>query len=366
MNESKYLVGLSLISGLGPRRYQKLIDFYGSPERIWHAPDDSINNYKELGESFIQQFVVSRKSIDLGTEMDKLERLKVKTIDINSSDYPINLKNIYDPPFLLYYQGSNEYWKKPWIAIVGSRKMTTYGKEIAFWLGKELSSRGIVVVSGLARGIDTWAHKGALEGGGLTAAVLGCGLDICYPPENKKLYQVIAEENILLSEFPLGTSPKRQYFPLRNRIISGLSLGTVVVEAASKSGALITAYQALEQGREVFAVPGPIKSPSSRGCHNLIKLGAKLVQDIDDILEELLINGDENNITPGSLSVDKNMVLSDNENQLLNSMSFHPTSIDYLAEEMSWPVAKINATLTLLEVKGIISKEPGNYFLRIK
>lgn len=278
--------------------------------------------------------------------------------------YPPLLKNIYDPPFLLYARGKGVDWGRPWVALVGSRKMTAYGREMALWLGRELALRGIGVVSGMARGIDTWAHRGALKGGGETAAVLGSGLCCCYPPENRGLQQEICRQGLVLSEFSLLTGPKPQHFPLRNRIISGISLGTVVVEAAEKSGALITADQALEQGREVFALPGPVTSPASRGCHNLIKQGAKLVQDVEDLLEELALPG------PGEQGPSAGEAgpadLSPDEQRLLEVIPYHPCPGDRLAAESGLPAARAKAALTILEIKGMIAQEAGNVFLRIK
>lgn len=364
MEMMKSLVGLSFIPGLGPVKYRKLLSCFGSPQNIWRAPEGALRKMEGLGEKFIGEFLSVRKALPLEREMKRLQDLGVTALPAGDPRYPQQLLTIYDPPFLLYSKGISLDWQKPWIALVGSRKMTSYGREMAFWLGQELASRGIGVVSGLARGIDTWAHKGALRGGGETVAVLGSGLDKCYPPENRGLMQEITTQGLLLSEFPLGMGPKPQHFPMRNRIISGISLGTVVVEAAAKSGALITADLALEQGREVFALPGPITSPASRGCHNLIKQGAKLVQDVDDLLEELTIFTEMK--SPDTLQAAARVNdLSAEEQELLAAIPYYPVPADSLVTEL-WPVAKIKAALTLLEIKGMIAQEAGNYFLRIK
>lgn len=364
MEDLEYLVGMSLVPGLGPKRYEALVKTFGSPKKAWHAPEEAFASVPGLGEKFLRDFFAARKSLSLAKEGQRLLDRGVKALGREDARYPPLLKNIYDPPFILYARGKGVSWERPWVALVGSRKMTAYGREMAFWLGRELASRGIGVVSGMARGIDTWAHRGALKGGGETAAVLGSGLDICYPPENLGLMGEISARGLLLSEFPLGTGPKPRHFPLRNRIISGISLGTVVVEAAVKSGALITADQALEQGREVFALPGPITSPASRGCHNLIKQGAKLVQDVDDLLEELTayIPAGESPAKGGVPQAD----LSPEEKRLLDLIPYHPYPAEGLAAASGLPTARVKAALTILEIKGMIAQEAGNLFLRLK
>ncbi len=365
--KNKFLVGLSLINGLGAKKYEKLIKVYGSPQEIWSASENELKKIEGLGIKFSKDFIVLREKINLDKELDRLEQLNIECIGKDDILYPEILKSIYDPPFILYKKGGQLPCDMPCVAIVGSRKMTAYGRETAFWLGKELALHGIGVISGMARGIDTWAHKGALQGGGLTVGILGCGLDTCYPFENKKLMFQIMAQGAILSEFPVGIPPKPGNFPLRNRIISGLSLGTVIVEAQTKSGALITADQALEQGREVFAIPGPITSPASKGCHNLIKQGAKLVQDIDDLLEELhLPKGKKTVCRNQTIKKNKSSILSEEEKKLLNSMSFHPMLVDEIAMQISWPIGKLKSILTLLEIKGMVVQEAGSCFLRIK
>ncbi len=365
--KNKFLIGLSLISGLGPKKYERLLSFYGSPQKIWLAQESELKKIEGLGIKFSTGFIAHREKINLDKELDRLEQLNIECIGKDDLDYPEILKSIYDPPFILYKKGGQLPWDRPCVAIVGARKMTAYGREVAFWLGKELARQGIGVISGMAKGIDTWAHKGALQGGGLTVGVLGCGLDICYPLENKKLMSQIMAQGAVLSEFPLGVAPKPHHFPLRNRIISGLSLGTVIVEAQTKSGALITADQALEQGREVFAIPGPITSPSSKGCHSLIKQGAKLLHNIDDLLEELALpKGKTAPVINSASKKTKTSILSEEEKELLNTMSFHPMLTDEIAIQISWPIGKLKSTLTLLEIRGMVVQEAGGCFLRIK
>ncbi|NQT23051.1 MAG: DNA-protecting protein DprA [Candidatus Omnitrophica bacterium] len=230
----------------------------------------------------------------LDKEIELIEKLGIKVITIDDKEYPSNLKHIYNPPKVLYVKGKIVPKDHYSIAVVGARKSSTYGRETAARLARELAEKSITVVSGMARGIDTYAHRGALESGGRTIAVLGCGINIIYPPENKSLMEEISKSGAVISEFPINTPPLRRNFPMRNRIISGLSFGVVVVEAAEKSGSLITASLALEQGREVFSVPGRVDTRLSRGTLALIKEGAKLVENVDDILEEVKAQGIEN------------------------------------------------------------------------
>ncbi|MFB0527211.1 MAG: DNA-processing protein DprA, partial [bacterium] len=249
------------------------------------------------------------------------------------------------------------------IAMVGTRRPTTYGKMVAEKLSKELAEREVSVVSGLARGIDTSSHKGALSGGGRTIAVLGCGIDICYPPENRALFDEISERGAVVSEFPMGTRPEKMNFPMRNRIISGLSLGAVIVEAGSRSGALITAECALEQGREVFAVPGNIFNLGTKGTHSLIKQGAKLVERCEDIIEEIRCLRDVLPVSPAIKSLGE-VKLSQEEEKVYGLLSFEPIHIDLISKQSGLPINRISPVLMNLEIKGKIRQIAGKMFLR--
>jgi len=283
---------------------------------------------------------------------------KQRKIGNNSPEYPDELKNIYYPPKSLYVKGLALDSLQPRVAIVGSRKCTAYGRAIAGELARDLAAMGIVVVSGLAKGIDAAAHSGALRTG-KTISVLGCGFDFIYPKENKNLYQLIPEQGAIITEYPDDTPPISQNFPGRNRIISGLSLGVIVVEATRKSGALITADFALEQNKEVMVVPGHIKSPSSAGCHELIKAGAALVTTADDVLDNLGLESASSKAEPKD-------ELSETELLLLKIIEFEPLHIDRLALESGRAVSETAAVLLQLEIKGYIKKEIGGRIIRIK
>jgi DNA processing protein len=281
-----YYHALNLIPQLGPVRINRLLAACGSARAVWEASVSRLAAVEGCGARLAAQIAATRALIDPIKVWQEFCSRGFAAVSRDDAAYPTLLREIHDPPPLLYYSGDPLVLHKPTLAVVGSRRHTVYGREVAYKFAARLAVCGITVVSGMARGIDTCAHQGTLGKGGATAAVLGCGLDICYPPENSLLMQNIQRQGVVLSEFPPGSEPLPANFPRRNRLISGLSLGTLVVEAGEKSGALITATFALEQGREVFAVPGSIHSDCSRGCHYLIKQGAKLADSVEAILEE--------------------------------------------------------------------------------
>ena len=301
------------------------------------------------------------------TEQKWLEKPGNRIINADSDEYPDLLQQIPDPPTLLYMVGSNEALHMPALSIVGSRNPTRGGKDNAYEFAKHMGQCGFCIVSGLAQGIDTSAHLGALDAGALTVAVLGHGIDRVYPSANRDLAHRISQNGALVSEYPLGSPPRREHFPQRNRLISGLSLGTLVVEAARRSGSLITARLAGEQGREVFAIPGSIHSPQSRGCHQLIRQGAKLVESADDIVSELgalaghLMQNetDQNNDESKSAGDDADYKI------LLNSLSFDPASADELAENSGLTIDHVSSMLLILELEEKIEAlAGGRYSLR--
>lgn len=301
--------------------------------------------------------------------MDEIKKIKDKEIRLvhtDHPDYPERLKNIDDPPRYFYMKGYISPQDSKAIAIVGTRRPTIYGKRVAEMLAAELSSAGFTIVSGLARGIDSFAHRAALRSGGRSIGVLGCGIDIVYPRENGTLMADIVESGAIISEFPLGTKPDKRNFPQRNRVISGISLGTVVVEAAERSGSLITARFAMEQGREVFAVPGNINSPVSIGTNNLIKEGAKLVASTVDILEEFeqlltydLKNGINNNLKE-SLSI------TGEEECIYRMLTLQPKHIDQIIEEGGVKPQRVMHLLLNLEIKGLVEQLPGNCYVKAR
>jgi DNA processing protein len=280
-------------------------------------------------------------------------------------EYPPLLKETYDPPVVLYVRGTLKEDHRLNLSVVGSRKTSYYGTETARKLSFQLAGLGLSVVSGLARGIDSAAHSGALQAKGHTIAVLGCGVDVVYPPENRKLYdQILSSGGAVISEFPLGANPSRQSFPMRNRIVSGVSLGTIVVEAGSESGAMITANFANEQGRQVFAVPGRIDQALSRGCHRLIKDGAKLVEDVDDILCEF-----ENLFTISACPSDSSeaaleVVLTDEQKKIFDVLLDEESEIDQITARSGLAPAVVSAGLFMLEMKKLVKQLPGKKFVR--
>jgi DNA processing protein len=355
-----YLNALNCVSVLGPRRISALVKSFETAEAAWAASPEQYPPHLEL-QKYYDRIKKERSAINPDQEWERLEKSGVQCITPDCHGYPGLLHQVPLPPPLLYYRGSLDSLGHPAVAIVGSRRCTFYGNEVAGRLAAELASAGVGVISGMALGVDTAAHRGALENGGYTAAVLGCGLGRCYPPRNRELMEELAAAGAVISEFSLMTEPHAVNFPQRNRVISGLSLGTVVVEATEKSGALITAGYALEQNREVFAVPGNIGSPYSRGCHRLLKEGAKLVESVEDILDELYIGTERGE----QLSLDfAEPELSDPEKLLLDLLPYQPMHIDKIIQLSSMSVSEASALLLALEIRGLIKQTPGKYFCR--
>ena len=318
----KYRVGFSLISGIGRVRLTQLENYFGNLEDAWKAAPAELK-HSGLDNASIRAITSGRPNVSLEAEMEKLDRCGVKVLTCHDSDYPSRLKEIYDYPPILYIKGSllpDDDWG---LAVVGTRRATVYGRQVTEEITADLARSKITIISGLARGIDSVAHHSALEAGGRSIAILACGLDIVYPSENANLARRIMEQGALISEYPLGTRPRPENFPRRNRIMSGLSLGVLVIEAGETSGAIITAHLALEQNREVFAIPGSILSPASRGTNYLIQEGAKLVRDYTNILEEL-------NLTAVAHQIEMKEIIpaSDTESLLLKQLGVEPTHID--------------------------------------
>ncbi len=357
MSDTKYWVALSLVSELGARRIRLLYERFGSAGAAFTASQSDLS-LSGLPARAVAALLAERERIDPEKHWTTLLQEGYGVTTLADEDYPGLLRQIYDPPALLFYRGDLSVLQAPCVAIVGSRKATAYGRSAATKLSADLARAGVVVVSGMARGIDTHAHQGALQDGGITAAVLGCGLDICYPPENLRLREKIVQSGVLLSEFPPRTEPRAQHFPLRNRVISGLSLATVVVEAAEKSGALITADCALEQGREVFAVPGSIHSPYSRGCHKLLKEGAAMLEVANDVLLEL-------GLAPSVPERESRPKLTVEQQKVLAGLAFEPVHFDELLQSLRITAPLLAALLVELELLQVIRKLPGSYYQRV-
>ncbi len=357
-------IALSLIPGVGHVKFRNLINHFGSPDRVFDASLDELLMVEGVDRGIANAIV--QHNIDVDKELKLIKENNVKIITIQDDEYPLNLKFTFDPPVILYVKGTLINEDNVSIAIVGSRRATSYGKMVAEKLGSELAQNGITVVSGLARGVDTFAHKGALLKDGRTIAVLGSGLSVVYPPENKGLAEKIAQKGAILSEFSMTTKPERGNFPIRNRLISGLTLGTVVVEAAQESGALITAGYALEQGREIFAVPNNIFNKYSKGTHKLIKQGAKLTEDVNDIIEEIeSFRQAWKNPKKSFEKPEEHSKLSVDECQVYKSISYEPLYIDQIAEKNNLKINILSSVLVGLEMKGKIKQLSGKRFVRV-
>jgi DNA processing protein len=358
MSDLKYWVTFNRIPGIGRARFSQLERFFGDLERAWHAGTADLEA-AGLDARSIRAIISLRPTLSPDGELEMLRRHGVKALTWNDAAFPSRLKEIYDVPPVLYIRGSlvpEDEWA---IAVVGTRRATVYGREVTKRLVADLVRNHITIVSGLARGIDSVAHRTALDAGGRTVAVLACGLDLVYPPENVQLAQSIIDQGALISEYPLGTKPRADFFPRRNRIMSGLSLGIVAAEADEGSGALITANIALEQNREVFAVPGSILSPTSRGVNRLIQDGAKLVRNTQDILEELNLT-----MIPQQLEMRDLAVGNETESLLLKFITFEPTHIDEICRNSRLPIATVSSTLAMMELKGMVRQLGGmNYTL---
>ena len=362
---NEYWVILNLIPGVGALRIKRLLEYFGTPERILSAPASELRKIEGIGREFAGRITRWKETVDVGRELELVEMQGAHVITLGDENYPPLLREIYAPPPVLYVKGDISVNGGRSIAIVGTRHPSFYGRMVTEDLSKKLAMRGFTIVSGLARGIDSAAHKGTLAAKGRTVAVLGCGIDTVYPPENAKLMEEIVNSGAVVTEFPIGTRPDRSNFPRRNRIISGLSLGVVVVEAAKRSGSLITSNFALEQGREVFAVPGKVDSPGSYGTHRLIKDGAKLVQNVDDILEELgmqIRSCAEK--SPDAGSGGTQLDLKEDEKKVYELLSSDPCHIDVVCGQINLPVGKVSSILMMLEVKGLISQLPGKQFVK--
>jgi len=361
--EAFYWLALSLTPGVGSTLMRRLLDRFKTPEAVFHAPAKELLKIEGLGEKVAEEIRKGPLEKVVERELYLLREIGGRVITLKDEEYPKRLRDIYDPPALLYVRGELKKEDEFAVSIVGSRKTTPYGRWFTEKLSQELARYGMTIVSGMARGIDSLAHWGAISGGGRTIAVLGCGVDVIYPSENRNLFAKIIDHGAILSEFPIGSRPEGGHFPRRNRIISGLSIGVVVVQASEKSGSLITAGYALEQGREVFAVPGNVGTESSRGTHRLIKEGAKLVESSEDILEEILPQWKrEGEATPKVEAPRPD--LTQEEKILYELLGETPLHIDVMIRESRLDPGKVSSLLLNLELKGLVSQWPGKCFSR--
>jgi len=356
-SDLKYWVAFSKIPGIGRVKISGLLEHFETLGNAWKATAAELKK-SGLDSKTVDNIVNLRTKISPDKEIDALNKYKIKALICESEDYPSRLKEIYDYPPVLYVRGDLIQQDECCLAVVGTRRSTVYGRQVTEEIVSDLARNGITIVSGLARGIDSIAHKTALEAGARTMAIFASGLDIVYPAENAKLAREIMERGALISEYPLGTKPKADNFPRRNRIMSGLSLGVLVIEAGESSGALITANQALEQNREVFAVPGSILSPTSRGTNHLIQEGAKLVRNYIDILEELNLT-----IMAQQLEMKELLPVDETEALLLRQLTREPTHIDDICRSTGLAAALVGSTLTMMELKGMVKQVGGVSFV---
>ena len=362
------LLCLTMVPGVGPHTGQALLERFGTAGRVLDAPIAALREVPGVGPKLAGKIAQARRDYDPADERELCRRAGVRLLPRGAREYPPPLGDIPDPPCLLYVRGSFEPADPLAIALVGSRRCTPYGLRVAERLAASLARVGLTVVSGLARGIDAAAHRGALKAGGRTLAVLANGLAQVYPPEHEALAREIAAPGAgaVLSEMPMRQAPLAGLFPQRNRIISGLCLGVVVVEATPRSGSLSTAHHAMEQNREVFAVPGPVDSLPSQGCHRLIRDGARLVETVDDILDELGPLVREVRAAPAAPAVrhPAELTLSDLERSLLGKLDDRPTAVDELIARTGLTASQVMATLSVLEMRRLVRRLPGHQFIR--
>jgi DNA processing protein len=357
----KFWLGFNQINGIGPAKVQALLGYFGHLQDAWRATAEEL---RQIGfdQRTISQFLEERERLNLDQCLERVLAKGITVLTWDSPDYPALLREVANPPPVLFVHGGLQPADRWAVAIVGTRRLTRYGRQVTRELARGLVSSGVTIVSGLARGIDGEAHGAALEQGGRTLAVLGSGVDQVYPPEHRELAaRMVDGRGAIISEYPLGTEPEAKNFPPRNRIISGLSLGVLVVEAGARSGALITARFAIEQDREVFAVPGNINSPASQGTNQLIQQGAKLVTRVEDILEEL-------NLRMAVEQADLHTALPESaeEAALIENLSTLPTHIDELSRVTGMPTSLVSSTLTLLELKGMVQQVGGMSYVRTR
>jgi len=366
MTKALAWLALRSIPGLGPVLFHRLLQAFQTPAQVFETPLKELRAVRGVSAALAQSIRSFRDWDRVEEQLARLQAFGAQVLTLDDPLYPLRLQEIPIPPPLIFVKGDIKPEDSLALAIVGTRGASYYGTKTCRGLARELAYRGVTVVSGLARGIDTAAHQGSLEGGGRTLAVLGCGLDVVYPPENRELYARIPENGALISEYLLGAPPEAHNFPRRNRLVSGLAFGVLVVEAGAKSGANITAQCALEQGREVLAVPGPITSPTSQGPHNWIKEGAKLVQNVNDILAELPQTrtpvppqGEK----PSEGPVGPRPTFFRVDDPLLPLLGAEPLQLEELVQASHLPAPEVMSRLTLLELQGLVRELPGKCYV---
>jgi DNA processing protein len=365
MNATEACIALNMLPSMGPVRLRKLLEVFGSPEAVLTTKRDQLRKVEGVGNEVAEQISNWESAVDLPAELERVRDFGATVITQQSAEYPASLRQIHSPPIVVYVWGEIQPRDHHAIGVIGARRTTHYGSESAKKLSYQLAYAGLTIISGLARGIDTAAHHGAIAAKGRTIAVIGSGLLDIYPPENRALAEKIRNGNgAVVSEFSMEIKPDRQTFPMRNRIISGWSHGILVVEAGLNSGALITATQAIEQGRSVYAVPGHINAPSAMGSNRLIQQGAKLVMSASDILEDLEILVPEARPAPEAAARPL-PELSNEERRVYDAIEAAETPIDRIAAKSDLPSGTVSSTLLRLELKRLVKQLPGKYFVKL-
>src|SRR6202049_778420 len=365
MTPTEACIALNMLPTMGPVRLRKLLEVFETPDRVLAARRDALRTVEGIGNDVADQIVQWESIVDLPAELERIRQFGANVITAESPSYPKPLREIHAPPIVLYVWGEIQERDQHALGIIGARRTTHYGSESAKKLAYQLAYAGLTVVRGLARGIDTAAHQSALAAKGRTIAVIGSGLSKLYPPENRGLAEKIRDGNgAIVSEFSMEIEPDRQTFPMRNRIIAGWSHGVLVVEAGLNSGALITASQALEQGRSVYAVPGHINAPSAFGSNRLIQQGAKLVMDAADILDDLQILLPETKPSPEAAARPL-PELSADERRVYDAINPTETAIDDIGQKCELPSATVSSALLRLELKRLVKQLPGKYFVKL-
>ena len=358
-NDLKYWVAFTRVPRVGTVRFRQMERHFGSLEKAWGAEASELK-VAGLDARTAQTVASRRQTLDPDAEIERLAAVNVRALTWHDAQYPPTLKEIYDPPPVLYVRGDITADDERSVAVVGTRKATAYGRQVAHQLSFDMARAGVTVVSGLAHGIDGIAHRAALEAGRRTLAVMASGVDVIYPKEHTSLAAQIAENGALISEHPVGTRPRAEHFPRRNRIMSGMTLGTVVVEAGDRSGALITARHALEQNREVFAVPGSVLSPSSSGANRLImRSGAKLVAGFEDILEELNLSW-----AGKQLEMEALFPANEGESRILDHVSHEPVHIDEIIRGSGLGISTVSSVLAMMELRGMVRQVGGMNYVK--
>ena len=354
MEDLTYAYWISNISGIGTKTIHQLYKYCGSAKAVWYLSGSELKKMYGITEEAAGRISCSKAGWDLDKEWENLQKRGIHFVSLEQSMYPSRLRQIYDPPYSLYYIGRLPEDQKPAVGIVGGRICSPYGKDIAKRSGRCLAKNGVSVISGLARGIDSCGHAGALDGGGCTYAVLGCGVNIVYPPENAALYERIVKHGGILSEYPPDMPPRPGFFPMRNRIIAGLSDLVLIIEAKEKSGSLITADCALEQGKDIYAAPGRITDPLSAGCNRLIRQGAGILLSPEDLVREPLILPEKNKLP-----------LEKSERMVYSCLDLHPKSMEKISEETALDIATLAEILFALEEKGLVQEAWQNHYISV-